>query len=134
MKVAVAVTENKEVNAHFGHTENFLIYNVEGDKIDFVEVRKNLIKKTNGHFHEALVSLLKDVDTVIAGGIGRGAYSNLIAEDKKVVITSIGNVEEAIKKLVKGELEHEADRIHSHGHDHTHPHLNNAHHHGIKEE
>ncbi len=133
MKVAVAATENKEVNAHFGHAENFLIYNVEGDNINLVEVRKNLIKRTGGHFHEALVSLLKDVDTVIAGGIGRGAYSNLIAEDKKVVITSIENVEEAIKKLVKGELKHEADRIHSHGHGHGHTHTH-AHHHDIKKE
>ena len=132
MKIAVAATENKEVNAHFGHAENFLIYNVEGDKINLVEVRENLIKKTGGHSHEALASLLKDVDTIIAGGIGRGAYSNLIAEDKKVVITSIENVEEAIKKLAKGELEHEADRIHSHGHGHGH--IHNAHHHGIKEE
>ncbi len=123
MKVAIAATEDKKVSAHFGHAEQFLIYSVEGEKVEFMEARENPKRRTGGHFHETILSILKDVDTVIAGGMGRGAYSNLIAEDKKVVVTSLEDVEEAVRKLAEGKLEHEAERVHSsHSHHHHHAH------------
>lgn len=39
MLFAVASKDGKEINQHFGHVERFLIYEVEGEKVNLVEER-----------------------------------------------------------------------------------------------
>lgn len=73
MKIAVTY-ENGQVYQHFGHTEQFKVYTVDGEKIVSAEV-----VGTNGTGHGALAMLLRDmdVDTLICGGIGGGARTAL---------------------------------------------------------
>ena len=70
-KMKIAVTyENGQVYQHFGHTEQFKIYDTEDGKILNSE-----IVDTNGTGHGALAGFLKDMgaDVLICGGIGGGA-------------------------------------------------------------
>ena len=73
MKLAVTY-ENGQIFQHFGHTEQFKIYEVADGKIVSEEV-----VDTNGSGHGALAGLLAQlgVDTLICGGIGGGAQSAL---------------------------------------------------------
>lgn len=66
MKIAVTY-ENEQIFQHFGHTEQFKIYEVGDGKILSSEV-----VGTNGNGHGALAGLLSemDVDILICGGIG----------------------------------------------------------------
>ena len=66
MKIAVTY-ENGEVFQHFGHTEQFKLYEVSGGKLLHTQV-----VDTNGSGHGALAGLLAQlgVDTLICGGIG----------------------------------------------------------------
>ena len=77
-KMRLAVTfENGEIFQHFGHTEQFKVYDVEDGKISGAQ-----IVDTNGSGHGALAAgFLKDlgVDVLICGGIGGGAR-NALAE------------------------------------------------------
>ena len=71
----IAVTyENGEIFQHFGHTEQFKLYEVEKGKIV-----KSEIMNSNGSGHGALAGLLKmfGVDVLICGGIGGGAQTAL---------------------------------------------------------
>ena len=66
----IAVTyENGQIFQHFGHTEQFKIYEIENGSI----VNEKIVD-TNGSGHGALADLLKseDVDILICGGIGGG--------------------------------------------------------------
>ena len=65
MRIAVAY-ENGEVFQHFGHSEEFKIYEVEDGHILSSETISS-----NGSGHGALASLLGDqkIDVVICGGI-----------------------------------------------------------------
>ncbi|MEG0722082.1 MAG: NifB/NifX family molybdenum-iron cluster-binding protein, partial [Lachnospiraceae bacterium] len=69
MKIAVTY-ENGQVFQHFGHCENFKIYEVENN-----EVKTATVVSAIGSGHGALAGFLKsnDVDTLICGGIGGGA-------------------------------------------------------------
>ena len=69
MRVAVTY-ENGEIFQHFGHTEQFKVYDVEEGKV--IESR---IIDTNGQGHGALADVLHalNVDIIICGGIGGGA-------------------------------------------------------------
>ena len=73
MKIAVTY-ENGQIFQHFGHTEQFKVYEFEGKDIVNVE-----IVSTNGNGHGALAEFLVEngVDTLICGGIGGGAQAAL---------------------------------------------------------
>ena len=69
MKIAVTY-ENGQVFQHFGHTEQFKIYEAAEGKV--VSAR---VVETGGSGHGALAGFLRGlgVDTLICGGIGGGA-------------------------------------------------------------
>ena len=71
MKIAVTY-ENGQVFQHFGHTEQFKIYEAAEGKV--VSAR---VVETGGSGHGALAGFLRGlgVDTLICGGIGGGARS-----------------------------------------------------------
>ena len=75
MRIAVTY-ENGEIFQHFGHTEQFKVYDVENSKIISSEV-----VDTNGSGHGALAGVLSalHVDALICGGIGGGAQAALAA-------------------------------------------------------
>ena len=68
MKIAVTY-ENGNVFQHFGHTEQFKLYQVEGKQITGSQV-----VDTNGQGHGALAGFLQaqGVQVLICGGIGGG--------------------------------------------------------------
>ena len=73
MRIAVTF-ENGEVFQHFGHTEQFKVYDVENGQIT-----KEQVVDTNGNGHGALAGFLTDmsVDALLCGGIGMGAKNAL---------------------------------------------------------
>ena len=73
MKIAVTY-ENGNIFGHFGHTEQFKLYEINDGKI-----MSSTIVSTNGSGHGALAAFLHNhgVDTLICGGIGGGAINAL---------------------------------------------------------
>ena len=71
MRIAVTY-ENGQVFQHFGHTEQFKIYEVEDGKVVSSEVIGS-----DGQGHGALAGLLSNnsIDVLICGGIGGGAQA-----------------------------------------------------------
>lgn len=137
MRVAVASSKEKggKVFAHFGRADFFQIFETEKGKNSYVESRKNKRDEKGGHFHDSIISMLGDVATVIAAGMGSGAQAHLISEGKEIIVTTEMDIEEAVEKYSRGELAHDPGRVHSHkGHDHgdhTHEHPHHEHGHNI---
>ena len=100
MKIAVAY-DNGMVFQHFGHTEQFKIYEITDGAVTSAEVIG-----TNGSGHEALASFLKDlsVDVLICGGIGAGAQKALAAQGIEMCAGAAGNAERAVAAYLRGEL------------------------------
>ena len=73
MRIAVTY-ENGEIFQHFGHTEQFKLYDAEEGKI----VNEQIVD-TNGSGHGALAGFLQaaKADALICGGIGMGAQMAL---------------------------------------------------------
>ena len=101
-KMKLAVTyDNGEVFQHFGHTENFKIYNIEDKTI----IDANVVN-TMGSGHGALAGFLveNEVDTLICGGIGGGAR-NALAEAGITLYGGVsGNADDAVKALIDRNL------------------------------
>lgn len=117
MKIAVTY-ENGQIFQHFGHTEQFKIYDVENN-----EIKSSEVVDTDGNGHGALAGFLSShgVDTLICGGIGAGAQNALAAAGIKLYGGVSGSADEAVKSLVSGNLEFDPDVRCSH-HDHEEGH------------
>lgn len=117
MKIAVTF-ENGEIFQHFGHTEQFKVYDVEDGAVTGEQV-----VDTNGSGHGALAGFLTDlgVDTLICGGIGMGAQNALADAGIHLYGGVSGNADEAVKALLAGNLSYNPDvRCSHHGEGHHH--------------
>ena len=105
MRIAVTY-ENGEVFGHFGHTEQFKLYDVKEGKI----VQEKIVP-TNGSGHGALAGFLADqgVDALICGGIGMGAQNALTAAGIRFYAGVTGSADEAAKALAEGTLSFDPD-------------------------
>ena len=115
MRIAVTY-ENGEIFQHFGHTEQFKLYDVEEGKII-----KEQVAGTNGSGHGALAGFLQaaKVDALICGGIGMGAQMALADAGIKLYAGVQGQADAAAKALAEGTLEYDPNARCDH-HDHHH--------------
>ena len=115
MKIAVTY-ENGEIFQHFGHTEQFKIYEVEDGK-----VTSSAVRSTNGQGHGALAGLLGEIgaDTLICGGIGGGARKALQEAGIDLYAGVSGDADKAVESLLAGTLVQNTEATcDHHGHEH----------------
>ena len=127
MRIAVTY-ENGEIFQHFGHTEQFKIYDIENNA-----VVKSEVKNTMGAGHGALAGFLKDndVDVLICGGIGGGAKQALSEAGIKLYGGVFGNADIAVDSLLNNSLSFNPD-VHCNHHDHEHGEGHTCGNHGCK--
>lgn len=115
MRIAVTY-ENGEIFQHFGHTEQFKVYDVEDGK-----VLSSQVVDTNGSGHGALAGILGALraDVLICGGIGGGAQAALAQAGIKLYGGVSGSADEAVSALLTGTLSFDP-AVHCDHHDHEH--------------
>ena len=119
MRIAVTY-ENGNIFQHFGHTEQFKVYDVQDGKI----VASQVID-TNGSGHGALAGVLSalEADILICGGIGGGAQTALANAGIKLYGGVSGDADAAVQAFLAGQLDFNPDvrcTHHDEGHDHGH--------------
>ena len=116
MRIAVTY-ENGQVFQHFGHTEQFKVYEVEDGQVVSSE-----IIGSDGQGHGALASLLsnKSIDVLICGGIGGGAQAALSENGIELCAGASGDVDAAVSAYLKGELVNSGVNCNHHHHEEGH--------------
>jgi Mrp family chromosome partitioning ATPase/predicted Fe-Mo cluster-binding NifX family protein len=112
MKIAVA-SENKMVTEHFGHCEEFMIFDTENNKIVKTETIPN-----PGHKPGFLPNFLneKGVNVIISGGMGGGAIEIFNEKNIEVITGAKGNAEDVVSSYLQGELKSTGSVCHEHQH------------------
>ena len=111
----IAVTyENGQVFQHFGHTQQFKIYDIQDSRVVSFK-----IVDTNGSGHGALAGLLNDLqaDVLICGGIGSGAQMALRQAGIQLYGGVRGDADEAVSLFLAGALDFNPD-VRCNHHDH----------------
>jgi predicted Fe-Mo cluster-binding NifX family protein len=100
MKIAVA-SNNKMVAGHFGHCEEFRIYESDGDNI-----LKSEFVQNPGHRPGYLPVFLKEleVNVIIAGGMGATAQDLFRENNIQVVVGASGLADESVQNYINGDL------------------------------
>ena len=131
MKIAVTYN-NGQVFQHFGHTEQFKLYEIDGGK-----VASSQVVGTGGSGHGALAGFLQahGVDTLICGGIGGGAWNALAEAGIRLFPGASGSADAQVEALLAGQLQYDPDTVcahhdHDHDHEHEHEHGHDCGHHG----
>ena len=117
MRIAVTY-EAGQIFQHFGHTENFKLYDVQDGK-----VIDSKVVGTNGSGHGALAVLLSecDVNVLICGGIGGGAQMALAEAGIQLYGGVSGDADAAVEAFLKQELNYNPDvKCNHHGEEHEH--------------
>ncbi|MCK8827660.1 NifB/NifX family molybdenum-iron cluster-binding protein [Natroniella acetigena] len=102
MKKVAIPTDGGQVAGHFGRCPEFTIFDIDGGEI----VNKEIIQNP-GHKPGFLPKFLngKDVDAILAGGMGRRAV-DLFDENNIEVVTGVtGDVEVGVKSYLADNLD-----------------------------
>ncbi len=110
MRIAVA-SENGMVTEHFGHCEEFMIFDTENNKIVKSETVAN-----PGHKPGFLPNFLADrgVNVIISGGMGGGAVEIFNERNVEVVVGASGDAKASVENYLKGELKTTGSVCHEH--------------------
>ena len=111
-KVAVASSDGKHIDQHFGQAPDFLIFEIkENQCFEFIEVRKNIPPYDNPNLLEdhdnALarsVDLISDCNVALASQIGPGAVKALLSCKIRPYAIPDLLIEKALKKLASSKL------------------------------
>jgi predicted Fe-Mo cluster-binding NifX family protein len=112
MKIAVA-SDGNIVTQHFGHCENFNIYEEQDGNI----VSSKFIPNP-GHRPGFLPNFLNDmgVNVIISGGMGGGAIEIFHEKGIEVITGAAGDARVAAEQYVQGELKSTGSVCHQHAH------------------
>ena len=119
MRVAVTY-EDGQIFQHFGHTQEFKVYDIEDGKIVSSEV-----VDTNGSGHGALAGVLNalNAQVLICGGIGGGAQMALAAAGIQLYGGVAGDADAAVEAYLVGNLAYNPNvQCNHHGHHHEEGH------------
>ena len=115
MRIAVTY-KNGQIFQHFGHTEQFKLYDAQDGNVIATQV-----VDTNGSGHGALAGILTALkaDVLICGGIGGGAQAALTAANIRLYGGVFGDADTAVEALLNGKLDFNPN-VRCNHHDHNH--------------
>ncbi len=111
-KVAIASSDGKFIDQHFGQAPHFLIFEIkENQDFEFIEVRENIppyddpnLLENHNNALARSADLISDCKVALASQIGIGAVKTLLS--CKIQPYSVSNlrIENALKKLASSKL------------------------------
>ena len=110
----IAVTyERGQIFQHFGHCQQFKVYEVAGNQI-----LSSKVIDANGSGHGALAGFLQQhgVHVLICGGIGGGARTALTQAGIQLYPGASGSADENVASLLAGTLRYDPNTVCSHHH------------------
>ncbi len=132
MKIAFITEDEKSISRHFGRAPYYLIITVEDGKETNREKRDkmshfHLANESQGHSssggqhgfdpesqskHDRMASSINDVDVLVCGGMGAGAYQSMKANNIKPFVTDVVSIDEALKLYLEGKLTDQIEKLH----------------------
>jgi len=104
MKIAVPLTETKQIDDHFGHCEYYGVYTVSDSK-EITDMQILPSPQGCGCKSNIAMELAGDgVTVMLAGGMGEGAVNVLDNFGIKVIRGCSGDATEVVKMFILGNL------------------------------
>lgn len=107
-RIAIATSDGKTVNEHFGHAKFFRVYQTDENTYEYIELRDAVAACQHSLGHDVtrfdkIIELLSDCDALLVEKIGAGAAAYLIEKNVRVFEVS-GSIDAVLKKIVSDKL------------------------------
>lgn len=133
MKIAFITDDGKTISRHFGRAGHYLVVEVENGEEVSREMRDKLghthfaqmgehhdhAHSHDGHSgmeshgkHQSMAEVISDCQTLICGGMGRGAYQSMQVLGITPVVTKEFEIDAALDAFLKGELTDHTEMLH----------------------
>lgn len=104
IKMAVASSDGKYINEHFGRTQQFLVFVInDDDEYEFIELRKSTPPCfAQGHNEDLMlttIEMLSDCQAIVVSQIGPGAIERLAVHGINAYVIP-DFIEDALKRLI----------------------------------
>lgn len=132
MKLAVITDDGKTISQHFGRAVHYLVLTIENGQIAAREMRD---KMGHNHFssqhveveipgqphgtsaashdkHAEMANTISDCQTLLCGGMGRGAYDSMLRLNIQPVVSDILDIDAAVQAYLDGKLVDRTDKLH----------------------
>lgn len=108
MKIVIGTEDGKKLSkTHFGMSPIFVIYEVLNGEVKSVEKLENSVLGEHKHAEaDDILNILGDNEVFIGKSMGRGSVPALIEHGIIPYLTTLGNADEVIEKLLNGEMEY----------------------------
>jgi predicted Fe-Mo cluster-binding NifX family protein len=114
MKIAVPVTNENQIDGHFGHCDSYGVFTIS-EKKEIVEIKRVGSPEGCGCKSDIAAVLASDgVKIMLAGGIGGGAINVLNNSGIEVIRGCSGDATEVVKLYLKGLVEDSRNSCHQH--------------------
>jgi predicted Fe-Mo cluster-binding NifX family protein len=116
MKIAVPVTEDNQIDGHFGHCESYKVFTISKNN-EITEI-KNVASPQGCGCKSNIASVLAadGVSVMLAGGIGGGAINVLSNSGIQVIRGCSGNALEVVNLFIAGLVEDSGSSCQQHEH------------------
>ncbi len=116
MIIALPSNDGEKISTHFGRSRSFIIYEISDGSAMKKELRKNNgvhdegagchnhEQGTGHHSHDTVLEVLKGVDLVIAGGMGKKIYEDLLCAGIVAITTDEASCDTAVQSFMAGTL------------------------------
>lgn len=131
MKIAITTDDGKTISSHFGRAQYYLVVALENGLETYREMRPKLghaqftdespadipgqphgMDPASQSRHIRMTAAIQDCQALLAGGMGTGVFQNLKEIGITPVLTDVREIEQAIAAYLRGELEHQPNRLH----------------------
>jgi len=134
MKIAFITEDEKTISQHFGRAPYYLIITLEDGKETERELRDKMshthfAKATKGHEttppqaqrgfsadsqskHNQMAAAIEDVDVLVCGGMGGGAYHSMKTNNITPIVTDVVQITDALQLYLDGKLVDQTEKLH----------------------
>ena len=129
LKIAVVTDDGQTISRHFGRAALYAVLTVEDGAIVARELRPKFAphRQSDGHAqgagddhdgpaardkHTEMVGPIGDCTWVVAGGMGRGAYTHISAAGLRPVVTTLHGIDEAAIECASGRMVDHVELLH----------------------
>lgn len=133
--IAVATDNGITISKHFGRAKFYEVLYVENGEV----VKRERREKPNHHNfshheqhhhshhqsnqqhgfdehsrskHFQMAETIKDCQILLAGGMGTGAYQNMLQLNIKPIVTDIKNIDDAVQAVINGSIKNHIEKLH----------------------
>ncbi len=133
MKIAAVTDDGKTISQHFGRAAYYVVFTVEDGRVVSQELRakpghgqlggghaSHHQEDSRGHgfgpeahgLHTRMAQPIADCQVLLAGGMGRGAWESLNQLGIQVIMTDIGDIQQAVQAYLAGTLKDLTQLLH----------------------